>query len=477
MRFLQRKPQYLATLSLALLLSACAVGGPYESMQVPAAQSPAYQVPAQSQLLSADQRVVAHWWNSLEDPQLSALVDEALLHNKDIAIAVANLRRARTDLRGASLDRLPSIGSSISASEQRLADAATLGATDNRVSQYQAGFDASWELDLFGRLEQQEFASRAQFEATEAELDQAYVTVAAEVARSYIELRGAQLRLQVAERNVDILSQSAQMTQQLLDGGLGDNLDVQRATVQLELARANLPALREQIALSINRLSVLTGNMPATLRRDLERAQGLPSIPPSIAIGEPMDLLKRRPDIRRADRQLASAIAGYNVNVADMYPRVSISGSIGFLATAFADLGSGGTLTHIIGPQISWDAFDLGRVRNRIDAADAQIALQLAYFEKTLLTSFEEVDNAMYSLTAELERQASLRAAAQASAQSSGFALQRFEAGSDSFLDLLDAQRTQLVAEDQLALSEIDAALNVITLYKALGGGWELSAQ
>lgn len=472
----RRQTRHLAAVSLALLLSACAVGGPYDSMQVPAAQSPAYQVPAGATGLSAD-AVVAHWWNSHEDEQLSDLVDVALLHNKDIAIAVANLRRARTDLRGASLERLPSIGSAVSASEQRLADAAAFGASDTRQSHYQVGFDASWELDLFGRLEQQVNVSRAQFEATQAELDQAYVSVAAEVARAYIELRGAQLRLQVAERNVGILTQSAQMTQQLMEGGLGDNLDVQRARAQLELARANLPALYEQIALNINRLSVLTGNMPATLRRVLEQPQSLPSIPPSVAIGAPMDLLKRRPDIRRADRQLVAAIAAYNVSVADLYPRVSISGSIGFLATAFADLGSGGTLTHLIGPQISWEAFDLGRVRNRVDAADAQIQLQLAHFEKTLLNSFEEVDNAMVSLNAEQQRQVSLRAAAEASAQSSGFALQRFEAGSDSFLDLLDAQRTQLEAEDLLARSEIDTALNVIMLYKALGGGWELSAQ
>lgn len=476
MKYSQRHIKHLVALSLALSLSACAVGGAYESMQVPPAQTPAYQVPVDATVLSAD-AVVANWWDALEDEQLGDLVDKALLHNKDIAIAVANLRRARTDLRGASLERLPSIGTTVSASEQRLADAAALGLSDTSVTSYQAGFDATWELDLFGRLEQQVNVSRAQFEATQAELDQAYVTVAAEVARRYIELRGAQLRLQVALRNVDILTQSAQMTQQLLEGGLGDNLDVQRARVQLELARANLPALRALIALNINRLSVLTGNMPATLNTLLETPQGLPSIPPSIAIGAPMELLKRRPDIRRADRQLVSAIAGYNVSVADMYPRVSISGSIGFLATAFADLGSGGTLTHFIGPQISWDALDLGRVRNRVDAADAQLALRLAQFEKTLLTSFEEVDNAMYSLNSELERQSSLRAAAEASAQSSSFAMQRFEAGSDSFLDLLDAQRTQLETEDQLARSEIDTALNVIALYKALGGGWELSAQ
>jgi len=235
-----------------------------------------------------------------------------------------------------------------------------------------------------------------------------------------------------------------------------------------------LPSLRSQVTLNINRLSVLTGQMPNALEGQLSQVQGLPSIPPSIAVGDPIELLKRRPDIRRAERQLASAIARYKVSVAELYPQVSITGSIGFLATAFADLGSGGTLTHLVGPQIRWDAFDLGRVRNRIDAADAGIQGQLELFEKTLLSSFEEVDNAMVVLTSETQRQESLRAAAQASAQTSNIAMQRYEAGADSFLDLLDAQRTQLAAEDQLASSEIAVALQVIALYKALGGGWEL---
>ncbi|MGJ8689217.1 MAG: efflux transporter outer membrane subunit [Gammaproteobacteria bacterium] len=463
----------LTFLALAVTLTGCVNGASYQTLTVPPAVQPEYQMPESSSLISRGE-VLSNWWDSLGDAQLSDLVNRALMHNNDVGIAIANLERARSDLRGAGLELLPDIGTTVSAADQRLDDFTAAGASDTRFTTYQAGFDASWELDLFGRLRQARLASRADLAATQAELDQVYVSVAAEVARSYIQLRGAQLRLAVGERNVEVIQQSSDMTRQLMEGGLGDNLDVQRALAQLELARSTLPILRSQVTLNINRLSVLTGQMPNALEGQLSQAQGLPSIPPSIAVGDPIELLQRRPDIRRAERQLASSIARYKVSVAELYPQVSITGSIGFLATAFADLGSGGTLTHLVGPQIRWEAFDLGRVRNRIDAADAGIQAQLELFEKTLLSSFEEVDNAMVTLTSETQRQESLRAAAQASAQTSNIAMQRYEAGADSFLDLLDAQRTQLAAEDQLASSEIAVALQVIALYKALGGGWEL---
>ncbi len=473
MNSFSNRAKALYLLAAGASLSACVSGASYQTLTVPPAVQAEYQIPESSPQINSEQ-VLVSWWEALGDAQLSALVNEAMQHNNDVGIAIANLERARSDLRGAGLELLPDIGTSVSASEQLLADAAAVGFPDNRFTQYQAGFDASWELDLFGRLRQSRLASQADLAATQAELDQVYVSVAAEVARSYIQLRGAQLRLSVGERNVDVIAQSADMTRQLMEGGLGDNLDVQRALAQLELARAALPTLRSQVALNINRLSVLTGQMPAALESSLSARQGLPSIPASIAVGDPIDLLKRRPDIRRSERQLASAIARYKVSVADLYPQVSISGSIGFLATTFADLGSAGTLTHLVSPQITWEALNFGRVQNRIDAADADIQAQLEVFEKTLLSSFEEVDNAMVTLTSEIERQGSLRAAAQASAQTSNIAMQRFEAGADSFLDLLDAQRTQLAAEDQLASSETEVALQVIALYKALGGGWQL---
>ncbi|MES2623984.1 MAG: TolC family protein, partial [Pseudomonadota bacterium] len=424
------------------------------------------------QTLAAED-VIVKWWNTLQDDQLSALVQSALEHNNDVGIAVANLELARTLLRDESLNLFPDINAGLDVTDQRLANVIGVPGAGSRFTSYQAGFDASWELDVFGRINHAIDSASAELAASSANLDDVYVSVAAEVARTYIQLRGAQHRLDVSQRNAANLAQSYQLTQNLLDGGFGDGLDVQRALTQWELAKAIQPKLQTQIDVGINRLSVLTGQMPATLRTDLATARPLPSIPPSVNVGEPIDLLKRRPDIRRAESQLASEVARYKVSVAELYPRVSISGSIGFLATAFADLGTGGTLTHLVGPSISWDVFNRERVHNRVDAQDARVQMQLEAFEQTLLTSFEEVDNAMSALTRESESRENLRAAAEASAQASALARQRFEVGSFSFLDVLDAQRTQLDAEDQLARSEIDLSLNLIALYKALGGGWQ----
>lgn len=457
--------------AISLAVAACAT--PYDSSQLPEPVQPAFQLPS-DQRINAGGEVVSRWWDTLGDRQLSDLVDQALLHNNDVSVALANLELARTAVRTDSLQRFPDVSASVGASEQRLADDQVAPGGDSRFTSYDAGFDAFWELDLFGRLSDQLEASRAELDATQADLDQVYVTVAAEVARTYVELRGAQHRLDVGQRNVETLEQSHELTRELMEGGLGDSLDVQRSLTQLELARASLPLLSAQVEVSINRLGVLTGQMPAVLRQQLAQPQPLPSIPPSINVGDPLDLLKRRPDIRSAERRLASSIARYDMSVAELYPRVSITGMIGFVATRFADLGTGGTLTHLVAPQISWDAFNFGRVQNRVDAADARVQMQLARFEQTLLTSFEEVDNAMVALAREAERRERLIAAAEASAQASQFAQERFEVGADSFLNVLDAQRTQLNAEDMLASSEIALALNVISLYKALGGGWQI---
>lgn len=466
----------IAVLGITMFMTACLSTASYQSLYMPLEAEVGYQMPASEQETFSAEEVISSWWDSLNDAQLSELIDTALVHNNDVGIAIANLELARTQLRESTLGLLPDIGTRVSATDQRLADISQFGAGGSRFTSYEAGFDASWELDLFGRLRLAREASRADLQATQAELDEVYVSVAAEVARAYIQLRGAQLRLAVGERNVEVIASSADLTQQLMDGGLGDNLDVQRAKAQLELARSSLPGLRADVVVNINRLSVLTGEMPSALQESLTGVQDLPTIPPSIAIGDPMHLLQRRPDIRQAERRLASSISSYQVSVAELYPTVSITGSIGFLATAFADLGSGGTVSHLLGPQISWEAFDLGRVQNRVDAADSIIQGRLQVFEQTVLTSFEEVDNAMTTLSAQMQRQNSLRVAADSSARSSDLARQRYELGEDSFLDLLDAQRTQLQAEDQLASSEIEVALAVISLYKALGGGWEMQS-
>lgn len=417
--------------------------------------------------------LVADWWQTLDDSLLTGLIDQAMQHNHDVRIAMQNLELARIGYDAERLNYLPNTNVGVDGSRQRLADANALPSAENPFTSYSSGFDASWEVDLFGRVRNAVAAANAELDASQAELDGVYVTLAAEVAARYIELRGLQLRRDVNQRSADNLEQSYTLTEQLRTAGMGDALDVQRALTQWELVRATIPTLDEQIDLNIRRLSVLTGQLPSTLLYDLAEVQSLPSIPASVNVGDPVSLMQRRPDIRRAEHQLSAAISRYQVSVSDLYPRISISGSIGFLATRFADLGTGGTLNYLFGPRISWDAFDMGRVQNRINAQDTRVQAQLLQFEKILLLSLEEVDNSMSALTREGERHNRLRAAAEASARASNLAQLRFEVGSDSFLDVLDAQRTQLQAEDLLAQSETDLALDVVSLYKALGGGWQ----
>lgn len=477
------KKHFLLPFMLPLLAACVGTPGELEDPRVSEAIRPGFQLAAADGAaaaaagISADE-VVLRWWESLRDEQLGELVEAALVHNRDAGVALANLQAARSSLREQSLGRRPAITAGLSGTDQRLSERALAGpAAGGHFDSYEAGFDAAWELDLFNRIGNGIAAAQAEVDASEAQLDHVYVTVAAEVARSYIQLRGAQHRLDVNLRHAATLEQSYRLTRDLMEGGLGDALDVQRALGLWELVNANTPTLRAEIDASINRLSVLTGQMPGSLRESLSAPAALPSIPPVIGIGDPAALLKRRPDIRRAEHELAGAVARYKLSVSELYPRITISGSIGYLATAFSDLGSGGTLGHFIGPAISWESFDRGRQRARVAAADAHVQARLQAFEQSLLLSFEEVDNAIAALRWEGERQTSLLAAAQASAQALELARERFNAGADSFLDVLDAQRSSLAAEERLANSEVSLALNLVSLYKALGGGWQVARE
>lgn len=474
------KPGLLKVMSIltlsGFLLIACSSSG-YRELATPPSVSESFQMPAAQtdaviSINGGDP--IARWWESLEDPQLSALVETALLHNNDIGIAIANVELARSVLEVDSADRLPFIGTSLEMVDQRQADALIVPGIDKNITTYSSAIDASWELDLFGRVSQRINIARAEFEATEATLDNVHVIVAAEVARAYIQLRGTQYRLDVNQRNADAMEQSFQLTQEMMEGGLGDILDVQRSLAQLELVRSRLPALQAQIDILINRLSVLSGKMPGVLQDELSTPAPLPGIPVSVSVGDPVQLLTRRPDIRRIERLLGASLARYELSVAELYPNATLSGSLGFIATSFADLGSGGAFTHLVAPRISWQAFNLGRVRANIDIADAEVQGNLQRFEQAVLTAFEEVDNSLVAISRESDRRVRLFTAADASARATGFARERFESGTDSYFAVLDAQRTQLEAEDQLAVSEMELALQLVGLYKALGGGWQI---
>jgi len=422
------------------------------------------------QFASAQQPVVA-WWKEFKDDQLTTLVERSLTTNLDIRIAYANLLEARALSRAISSDRYPSVdangGYSRNLYSQEIASSG-VRAADN----YQAGFDSSWELDLFGRVSARISSQLEQEQAVNANLQQMYVTVAAEVARNYFELRGAQYRLDIAERNAKNQSETYTLTEGMLNAGKASALDVSRAKTQLGLTRSLIPPLKAQVSASINSLSVLTGQVPNALRNVLSDSKPLPSLPLSVAVGNTKDLLERRPDIRSAERLLASSISNYNIAVSDLFPTVSLVGSLGFLSTNLATFGTS-ALTGSIGPSLTWQLFDRDRLYAQIDQADARSQTALAQYEKTVLNALEETQTALSNFSHEEERRHQLQTAAASALNSVTMAKQRFDYGYDSFIDVLDAERTLLNAEDSLANSEISSILNLIAIYKALGGGWQ----
>jgi multidrug efflux system outer membrane protein len=458
----------LSTLALTALLAACAVGPDYRE---PEMKVPAQFAGADATRYSADESGLAAFWTVFDDPVLSRLVQESLLANHELRIALSRLNEARA-LRGAArLDLGPAITTSAGYTDQRVGAAQALGGARD-IEGYDAGFDAFWELDFFGRRRRALEAANAELGAAEAALFDTQVSVAAELTRSYFELRGNQQRLVVARRNVANQSESLDLTRARLEGGTGTELDTARAQAQLSATRALIAPLEAAVARAIHRISVLTGREPGALLAELTPSADLPPVPAFTAVADPATLLRRRPDIRIAERSLAAATARIGVAVADLFPRVTFTGSIGYAATRFDALGDAGTGTHLIAPGISWAAFDLGQVRARIAAARARGEGALAAYEQTVLRALQEAEDALVTHARSRERLVELAEAADASSTAARLARLRYENGVVDFLQVLDAERSLLEAEDSLAQGRADAATSLVALYKALGGGW-----
>lgn len=454
------------------LLNGCAVGPDY---QLPAiADLPAaFGTAAPAEFSERD--VEVNWWQLFNDQQLSALIDSTIAHNYELRAARANLAEARALYLETGLNLLPTVTSHANYTEQKR----STGSLNNRafvpreLKLYNTGFDASWEVDFFGRVRRNVEASNDEVEAQEATLRDVGVSLIAETARNYFELRGLQNQLAVAQKNADNQAQTLEMTQVKLENGRGTELDTSRALAQLENTKAGIPRLESAISQAIHRLSVLTGQMPGALTETLTQTAPLPKAPDNIQIGSPEQLLRRRPDIRIAERSLAAATARIGVATADLFPRVTFVGSISLEASTLSGIVAPGSETYSVGPKISWAAFDLGRVYARIKAADARAEASLAGYEQTVLNALEETENALVNYRQERARRASLTAAAQASEKASQLAHLRYQEGVSDFLTVLDSEQRLLQDQSQLAQSETATATALTAVYKALGGGWE----
>lgn len=451
--------------------SGCVVGPDYKEPDITTEQS--YSIDDTDNFSAAAPEI--NWWHILQDDVLDQLILQAVENNHDLRIARANIKTARALLGETEFDKYPTVTSSASVTREESSEATTgsFAGVDRNRTFYDAALDATWELDFFGRVKRSIEALTADYEAAIAEQRNIYVTVTAEVARTYIELRGTQYRLKVARENAENQRGTYDMTQSISEGGMGTNLDIVRSQAQLESTLARIPQLETEVSRTIHRISVLTGQQPAKLQTVLSDPKALPAIPEVIAIGNPSDLLRQRPDIARAERQLAAATARIGVATADLFPRVSLTGSVGYLANTLSGLGDSDFRTTSFGPFLTWPAFDLGRVRARIRATDATAEGALAVYEQTVLTALEETENALARFANARQRQAHLQIAADASVKAVELARVRYSNGVDSFLNVLDAERQLLELQDQLAQSETESGLALIALYKSLGGGWE----
>src|SRR3569833_1350632 len=456
--------------TVAATLSACAVGPNYQRPVTPV--DPQFANAALPGFNGSE--VVSRFWTVFNDPKLNRLVEDALKENKDLNRARANLKASRAARRLAGFDLFPTVtaGAGYTKVRESRNQLPAIISEDRTLDDADVGFDAFWELDFFGRVRRGVQAARADEQASAAGIRDAQVTETAEVARNYFVLRGLQEQLAVAVRNADNQEQTWKLTQVRLEAGRGTELDSARAEAQLKSTRASIPLLESSIATTIYRLSVLTGRVPDALTSELQIAEPLSPLPALNSIGDPAALLRRRPDIRVAERTLAASTARIGVAMGDLFPKVTFTGSIGYNAATFGGLGKSGSDTYSIGPAISWAAFDLGRVSARIKIARAQPDAALAAYDASVLGALEETEGSLITYGRAQTRRDLLTEAAGASERAADLARQRFQGGQTNKKNKKEAERDALAVEDSLARGRTQTATALVAVYKALGGGW-----
>lgn len=464
----------LTASSAALLLAACAVGPKAPDPTVPVQGQGAF-IGSQSASVSTE-AARADWWRLYNDATLDGLIQQALTENNELEAAAANLRAVRASLSEARAGRLPTTSLTTTGQYGRSSAAAIPGNVGEPLENgetYSAGLEMAYEIDLFGRVSSVIRAARADADAAAEALEVVRITVAAETARAYADTCSANAQIAVAERTIDLQGKTVDLTQRLLDGGSGNGLDVARARAALESTRASLPPLRAQRDGALYRLATLTGRTPSEASEAARGCQSPPQLSQPIPIGDGAALLARRPDVRQAERKLAAAAARVNVATASLYPTISLGGSLGTTALDASDLGKESSFNFSVGPLISWSFPNIAVARARIRQTGALTDAALATFDQTVLTALQETETALSSYANELDRRTALRTARDQAATAARLSRLRFDAGADSFLTVLDSERTLAGADAALAASEAQVTTYQIALFKALAGGWD----
>jgi NodT family efflux transporter outer membrane factor (OMF) lipoprotein len=460
----------LCTVITGFLLSGCtAVGPDYVPPDIATPEKWSTSLTGGLSPEDMDPQKMASWWTTLQDPALTSLIQRAVTGNLDLRRARARVREARARRGITMANRFPTINtqgtvSKISTSEE------LLGGAD--VELYGAGFDANWELDLFGGVRRAVEASEAELAASHEGLHDVMVSLLAEVGINYVELRSFQTRLSIAKANQKAQEETYNITQVRAASGVTSELDVEQARYNLEQTRSQIPPLQRGIELAGNRLAVLLGRNPGSLKDELITPQPIPVTPLEVAVGLPADALRRRPDIRGAEQQLIAQTALVGVATANLYPKFKLAGSIGLISLSPGNFLSEASKSYSVGPQFYWNVFDSGRIRQNIEVQNALQEQALISYEAAVLRALEEVENALIAYADEQVRRQSLVEASGAAGRAVKLAEDQYTSGLIDFQNVLNAQRALLSLQDQLATSDGAVTSNLIRLYKALGGGW-----
>jgi len=463
----------LVFILLALCLAACAIGPDYKTPEVPL---PDQLGESEDQTFSKEQ-LRLFWWQAFEDEQLNQLVERAIVANKDVSQALSRVAEARALRRASFSELFP--GTELNASYEEGEDSSARFPRGDGTSTsgfefevYEGSVDALWELDIFGRLRRDLESKRAEVDAAIADLHDVLRIVIADTVTSYFALRGAQKQLSIAKKNLKLQAESLAVARSKFELGATSELDMTRAQALLETTRASVPPLEARVRAERHRLAVLLGKLPRGLYDELTEVKGIPSYKGPITIGSTEALLRRRPDIRVAERTLASQTALVGVRIGELFPQVEIFGSLGVEAPEFSGLDEGMGV-YRWGPRIRWAPFDSGRLISQIRAQEARVQQALAAYELSVLKALEDVENALVNYASEKERYVRLARALEASTQSFEISKAQYREGALDFLGVLDAQREVLQTESDLVTSEQALATRLVGIYRALGGGWQ----
>jgi NodT family efflux transporter outer membrane factor (OMF) lipoprotein len=469
-----------------LLIAGCEVGPNYKPPQtrvgkfwnapqpVPTTQStdlPTTQRSITIEGAQAEQR----WWTSFNDPELNSLIDRAIQANLDVRAAEYRIIQARAQ-RGATASQLyPQVNSGGSYTRAHSAGTQTNNHFDSSYDAWQAGLDATWELDIFGGVRRSVEAADANIGFAIEDRRDALVTLLGEVAMDYMQLRGYQQEILIARKNLTSQERTAAVTRRKQEGGLVTGLDVANAEADVAGTASSLPVLESAAEQSVYALSVLLAQEPDALEAELQTDQAIPATPPEIPIGLPSDLLRRRPDIRRAERSLAAATANIGSATAQLFPSFSLVGDLGLQNSQFQPLFNGASRYWSIGPSVSWAIFDAGRIRANIDVQNALQMQALLAYQKAVLTALQDVKNALVAYAKEQVHHKALADAVAANQRAVDISTRLYSVGATDFLNVLTAQRSLFASEDALVQSQSAVSTDLVALYKALGGGWQIA--